>query len=118
MRADYGTFTGIEWPGSVCLITYGARLRRFSPTDSARVVTRIGAGRLTGDRGAWWRRILRGCRGRAPTGTTAWDRLAPAYGLAEPDHLPSSGDACFRGCGLTRPPRSSTWRVARARWLR
>src|SRR5215467_2414710 len=32
-----------------------------------------------------------GVQGRAPGGTTAWDRLAPAYGLAEPDHFSQFG---------------------------
>ena len=32
-----------------------------------------------------------GVQGRAPVGTTAWDRLAPAYGLAEPDHFSQFG---------------------------
>lgn len=32
-----------------------------------------------------------GVQGRAPVGTTAWDRLAPAYGLAGPDHFSGFG---------------------------
>ena len=33
-----------------------------------------------------------GVQGRAPVGMTAWDRLAPAYGLAVPDHFSQFGE--------------------------